>query len=109
MPTEDFIRNRITQLRMHKNVSEYQMSLDLGHSKGYIQGISSGRAMPSMSEFLAICEYLEVTPQAFFDEHIENPVLQNTLIHEIRSLSESDIALVRALIKRLKGEMYESA
>ena len=32
--TEEFIRDRITQLRLKKNVSEYQMSYDLGHSRG---------------------------------------------------------------------------
>lgn len=101
MPTEDFIRNRITQLRMQKDVSGYKMSLDLGHSRSYIQSISSGRAMPSMGEFLYICEYLGVTPKEFFDEQMENPVLQNTLVHEIIELSEGDIALVRMLIKRL--------
>ena len=57
----EFIRSRITQLRIAKNVSEYQMSLDLGHSKSYIQGISSGRALPSMNEFIAICEYFEIS------------------------------------------------
>ena len=31
---ESFIRQRITQLRIQKNVSEYKMSMDLGHSKG---------------------------------------------------------------------------
>lgn len=30
-----FLRDRITQLRLQKGVSEYQMSLDLGHSRGY--------------------------------------------------------------------------
>ena len=35
--TEKDISNRITQLRLQKNVSEYKMSLALGHSKGYIQ------------------------------------------------------------------------
>lgn len=49
---ENFIRERLTQLRMKRNVSEYKMSLDLGHSKSYIQSIVSGRAMPSMTEFL---------------------------------------------------------
>ena len=52
---EAFIRNRITQLRIKKDVSEYQMSLELGQNKGYIQAISSGRAMPSMAQFLNIC------------------------------------------------------
>ena len=29
---EQFLRDRISQLRMKKGVSEYQMSLELGHS-----------------------------------------------------------------------------
>ena len=66
----DFIRKRLTQLRMQKGVSEYQMSLDMGHSRSYIQSIVSGKSLPSMSEFLYICEYLGVTPIAFFDEQM---------------------------------------
>ena len=63
-----FIRDRISVLRTKKNVSEYRMSTDLGHSKSYMQSISSGRSMPSLGEFLYICEYLGVTPREFFDE-----------------------------------------
>lgn len=48
---EEFIRNRITELRLKRNVSEYQMSLDLGQNRSYIQAISSGRALPSMGHF----------------------------------------------------------
>lgn len=61
-----FISDRISILRTKKNVSEYRMSTDLGHSKSYIQSISSGKSMPSMGEFLYICEYLGVTPREFF-------------------------------------------
>ena len=50
----DFIRNRITQLRLQKGVSEYQMSYDLGHSRSYMYNISSGIALPPMLEFLQI-------------------------------------------------------
>ena len=59
---EAFIRDRITELRLKKQVSEYKMSLDIGRSKGYIQSISSGRSLPSLSEFLYICEYLQISP-----------------------------------------------
>ena len=48
----EFVRERITQLRLEKGVSEYQMSYDLGHSRGYIYNISSGRALPPMTELL---------------------------------------------------------
>ena len=98
---ENFIRNRLTQLRMQKEVSEYKMSLDLGHSKSYIQSIVSGRAMPSMSEFLYICEYLGVTPREFFDTDTENPVLLEQVTDALKSLSTSDLALVLELIERL--------
>lgn len=53
-----FVRDRITQLRLKKGVSEYQMSYDLGHSRSYVYNISSGKSLPPMAEFLQICNYL---------------------------------------------------
>ena len=63
---ESFVRKRITQLRHRLHVSEHKMSLDLGKSGSYMRSISIGKALPSMHEFLRICEYLGVTPQEFF-------------------------------------------
>jgi transcriptional regulator with XRE-family HTH domain len=62
------------------------MSLDLGHSKRYIQSISSGKSLPSLSEFLYICEYLGVPPKDFFDEEIQEPTLTNELYKADKSL-----------------------
>ena len=104
---ENFIRNRLTQLRMQKEVSEYKMSLDLGHSKSYIQSIVSGRAMPSMSEFLYICEYLGVTPREFFDTNMENPVLLEQVTDALKSLNTSDLTLVLEIIERLSKNTSE--
>ena len=39
---DKFIQERINELRMKKNISEYQLSLELGRSQGYIQSITSG-------------------------------------------------------------------
>ncbi len=102
MNYEEFIRNRITKLRMLKNISEYQMSLDLGHSKSYIQSISSGRALPSMSEFISICEYFGITPKEFFDDENSNPMLHGDIIDALNEISDSDAELILALVKRLK-------
>ena len=63
---EEFIRNRITELRLKKGVSEYQMSMELGQNRSYIQAISSGRSMPSMKQFLNICEYFEIRAYEIF-------------------------------------------
>lgn len=62
--TEKDIRDKITQLRVeHNHLSEYQLSLELGQSKGYIQGITAGRSLPSMKMFLNICEYFQSNRQ----------------------------------------------
>lgn len=98
---EKFIRNRITQLRLKKGVSEYQMSYDLGHSRGYIYNISSGKSLPPMSEFLVICEYFDITPMEFFNEDQDNPDLVTIAIRELRQLSEDDALLALNLIHRL--------
>ncbi len=97
---EKFIRDRITHLRLQKNISEYKMSLDLGHSKSYIQSITSGRAMPSMTEFLYICDYLGVTPKDFFDPQLQNPALLDQAIDGIKDLSASDLNLLLSIIDR---------
>ena len=105
--TVNFIQERITNLRLQKGVSEYQMSYDLGHSRGYINNISSGKALPSMSEFLAICEYFEVTPMTFFDESITSPVLIQKAIDGLRKLSENDLILLLNLINRLNENSFQ--
>ena len=98
---KQFIRDRITHLRMQKNVSEYKMSLDLGHSKSYIQSIASGRALPSMSEFLYICDYLDVSPKDFFDPELKDPVLLEQAVSSMKELSNPDLQLLISIIDRL--------
>lgn len=96
-----FVRDRITQLRLKKGVSEYQMSYDLGHSRSYIYNISSGKSLPPMGEFLQICEYLEVTPSQFFDDTSENPALVQIAIEGIKKLDDDDLMLIIGNIRRL--------
>ena len=58
---------RLAELRHEKGVSAREMSLSLGQSESYINKIENNYAMPSMSGFFYICEYLDITPQEFFD------------------------------------------
>jgi len=98
---EEFVRERITQLRLKKGVSEYQMGYDLGHSRGYIYNISSGKALPPLKEFFAICDYLEITPQQFFDESEKNPELVQKAVEGMKQLDESDLLMLLGVINRL--------
>ena len=101
---DQFVRNRITQLRIKKGISEYQMSYDLGHSRGYINNISSGKSLPSLTEFFSICDYFEITPVEFFDQQQQNPELVNKALSKFKLLNDSDMILVLSLLNRLCEE-----
>lgn len=98
---EEFVKDRITQLRIQKGVSEYQMSYDLGHSRGYVYNISSGKALPPMKEFFAICDYFEITPQQFFDSSTQNPELIQKAIEGMKNLNEDDLLMLLGIINRM--------
>ena len=98
---ENFVRERITQLRLQKGVSEYQMSYDLGHSRGYIYNISSGKALPPMKEFFAICDYFGITPQQFFEGSGPGTLKDFALQKDFSQLSDSDLQLLSSIVERL--------
>lgn len=101
MDWETFTRERITQLRLRKGLSEYKMSYDLGHSRGYIYNISSKKALPPLKEFFAICEYFEITPQQFFDSSNTNPELIQKAVDGMKKLNEDDLLILLGIINRL--------
>lgn len=108
MNYEEFVKERITQLRIGKGVSEYQMSYDLGHSRGYIYNISSGKALPPLREFFAICDYFEITPQNFFDLSTNNPELIQKAVMGLKRLDEGDQLLILSFINRLLQNQRDS-
>ena len=99
-----YVADRITELRIKKNVSEYQMSLDLGKNKSYIQNISSGRSLPSMSQFYEICQYFNITPYQFFDEGLHNLPLYQKACDLLKQLDEDDMMTIIPLLKRLSSK-----
>lgn len=98
---DQFVRDRITQLRLRKGVSEYQMSYDLGHSRGYVYNISSGKALPPLKEFFAICDYFGISPRQFFDTESHHPELIQKAVDGMKQLDERDQLMLLGLINRM--------
>ncbi len=97
---EEFIRNRITELRMNANISECRLSLELGHGKSYIQSITSGKSKPSLPGLFEICDYFDLTPSEFFDKEIKNPSLIHHAVNNLKKLSEDDLAFFNEALNR---------
>lgn len=100
---EEFLPQRLTQLRMQRNVSARDMSLSLGQANNYINSIENRKALPSMQSFFYICEYLGVTPQEFFDEGNACPARLRELMDEAKRLDESALVHLLALMRELNA------
>ena len=101
---EDFFYERLTKLRLENGVSAREMSLSLGQSAGYINKIENRKALPSLSGFFYICEYLKITPQEFFDEENNNPKLVQDIIGELKNLNDEQLLSIFTLIKNFNKE-----
>ena len=93
-----FVRTRITELRIEKNISEHRMSLDLGKAGSYITHISSGKALPSMHEFFNILNYLDITPAAFFAPCEEDTSHLARLCERLRTVDDETLTRIETLL-----------
>lgn len=99
----NFFYQRLNELRTLKGISARDMSLSLGQSESYINKIENRKALPSMSVFFYICDFLEIHPRDFFDDNQDNPFTSKSLNEKFNRLSIEHqthlIALVDDLLK----------
>ena len=90
---------RLTALRMQKNVSAREMSLALGQSESYINKIENRHTLPSFPVFLYICDYFDITPVDFFRTDQDNPRPLRDLINDLEKLTPEQVDHVRHIVK----------
>lgn len=89
----------LTKLRIEKGVSARDMSLTIGQSSGYINGLENRNGFPSIQVFINICEYLGVTPSEFFDDSINCPTEYKEIISDLNVLDMEQLHNIQAIIK----------
>ena len=92
---------RLAKLRTQKGVSARDMSLSLGQNPGYINNIESGKALPSMSNFFYICEYLNISPKDFFDTETPQPEALQELFSNLKKLNSEHLQNISSIVKAL--------
>ena len=98
----DLFNRRLVQLRMQKNLSAREMSLQLGRSECLICPVVIGQALPSLGFFFLGCVFLGIHPKDFFDEEITEPFWLDELYKEIRDLNPVQAKYLLELLKELK-------
>ena len=98
---EEFTQERISRLRLQKDVSARDMSLSLGQNGSYINQIENKKALPSLQGLFYICEYFGITPQEFFDEKTAYPAQMAELIDDLKKLDSGMLACTASLVKEV--------
>lgn len=93
--------DRLSKLRLEKGVSTRDMSLSLGQNPGYINNIENGKALPSMSVFFSICDFLNISPSEFFDIENDNPEKIDEVVDDLKKLNKEQLDNIAKLIKGL--------
>ena len=99
--TEKEFSLRLAQLRNDKGVSARDMSLSIGQNASYINNIENGKALPSMSGFFYICEYLNISPKNFFDTDNKEPEKIQSVINDLKKLDNEHLDSIANIIKGL--------
>ena len=97
---KQFVRDRITQLRLEHNLSEYQLSLSLGKCKTYVQAITSGKTLPSFEAFFDLCDYFEITPEYFFQSPQKDNASLRRIYHKLEQLDAADLELIERVLDK---------
>lgn len=92
---------RLAKLRTKKGVSARDMSLSIGQNPGYINNIETGKALPSMTSFFFICEYLNISPQEFFDNDSDYPEKLRTVLENLKRLNSKQFEDISSIIEDL--------
>ena len=100
-----YIQNKITELRIKRGLSAYELSYQLGHSKNYIHNIVSGYSQTTVNELLYIIDFFGMTPRDFFDEEYEyaDPVLGKNIIDAMRGMSKENLVSLAHLVNLVRG------
>lgn len=94
----DFVRSRITELRIVKNISERKMSQELDKSDSYIRGITNGTSLPSLKELFNIIIYFNMTPLEFFAPLADKNTPYQKLCERLQNLDDDSLEKINTFV-----------
>lgn len=100
MEIEEFVE-RLSTLRQEKGVSARDMSRSIGQNENYINNIENKKAFPSMTSFFYICEFLKITPAAFFEVQNPNPYRIQQIVSDLMKLNSDQLEHIAFIVKEI--------
>lgn len=96
---ENFIGNRIYELRTKLEISARDMILNLGQGINYINTIENHKSLPSTTPFIYICDYFGISPKELFDAGNINSKLINDINLKLKKLNNKQLTKLFELLE----------
>ena len=94
-----FLRNRIADLCIQRDISELRLSLELGRGGSYIRAITNGLTLPSVKELFNIISYFELTPAKFFEPLETDHSLRSEPREKLREMDDEGLEKVALFLE----------
>ncbi len=96
------ILNRIAYFMNLQNISAYQMSLKLGHSRNYFYRVESGEIQLTVEVLLEVLEILNLTTSEFFYPEVDKYKSDMDNLKILNRLNEEEKKSLLTLLKKDK-------
>lgn len=93
--------NRIKLRRQELKIKQYELASSINISDNHMSSIERGCEKPSMDKFIAICEYLKVSPDYLVlgEMHPRNVPLN--ILDKLQLCSDEDVELAQEFVELL--------
>lgn len=97
--TNTIISENIKKLRKLKQLSQKQVSMDIGIPQGQYSLVENGKVMPTIPTLEKIAEVFEVSIAEFFDTNSEEDTVNLPLLEKIKIIDTLEADEREALLK----------
>lgn len=94
MEIHEYIRKKIEDLRLSKNLSESKLSEELGYNRAYLANMRKENSAPSFQALVAICNYFHISLSEFFANFVSDFAKTGTPIQ---------FEIIEALMEKTSG------
>ncbi len=91
------LSKKLKALRVEKGISAAELARKIGRKKEYVYAFEHGRSELKMNDYLAICEALNISPQALLVGRRKNLACL-TVAEQLETLSNRDFTIVKNLL-----------
>jgi transcriptional regulator with XRE-family HTH domain len=98
---KEFVRNKISAIRIANGFSSRSLSLELYKSTEYLNQLENDRLNPSLEFLFDFCGFFKLSLSEFFDADNAHPTEFKELCKDLAYLNSDEVTQIASLVKTI--------